>query len=100
VTRDELLELMSVDVLGLTLADLVQRPAWQADAACREHPEVNFFPTTGQSAAPAKAICAGCLVRGECLAYAQQDSHTAGVWGGTSDNDRRALRRRAHRPAA
>jgi len=37
------------------------RPAWHADAACLEHPEVNFFPGRGESLAPAKAICAGCL---------------------------------------
>jgi len=41
--------------------------AWHADAACREHPEVSFFPGQHESTAPAKA-CAACLVRAECLA--------------------------------
>jgi WhiB family redox-sensing transcriptional regulator len=42
-----------------------------------------------------KAICAGCLVRRECLDYAMSDASLVGVWGGTSDNQRAAARRRS-----
>ena len=69
--------------------------AWMDDAACQEHPEVSFFPAKGQSTRPAKSICAGCLVRAECLDFAMQ--HDAfgfdGVWGGLSPLERKALRR-------
>ena len=58
------------------------RPAWHADALCREHPEVNFFPERGESAEPAKAVCARCAVRAECAAYGADEA--AGIWGGLS----------------
>jgi hypothetical protein len=67
------------------------RPAFHADAACREHPEIDFFPAVGDTAADAKRICAGCLVRAECLEYALAGCER-GVWGGTSSRDRRRMR--------
>jgi hypothetical protein len=65
------------------LAPLFARPAWQADAACREHPEVNFFPTTDADPRPALAICSTCAVRDECAAFARSFEAEVGVWGGT-----------------
>ena len=41
-----------------------------------------FFPLPGQSADEAKAICAGCQVRGACLARALANGERHGVWGG------------------
>lgn len=68
--------------------------AWMADAACHEHPEVNWFPERGQSAEPAKKVCGDCLVRSECLDYALRQGRVdrealAGVWGGTTGRERR-----------
>ena len=79
----------------LTLDELLQRPAWHADAACREHPEVTFYPTRGDDTRPAKQVCAGCLVRDECLADAVEHNELHGVWGGTSYKERKVLRRHA-----
>jgi WhiB family transcriptional regulator, redox-sensing transcriptional regulator len=79
------------------LLDLLRtRPAWHADAACREHPEVSFFPERGEPTEPAKAICRGCLVRDECAAFADADfaARSHGIWGGTSTRERRAARGR------
>jgi WhiB family redox-sensing transcriptional regulator len=81
----------AADVLAL-LSALLEPPAWHADAACREHPVSLFFPSSGVSAVRAKAICAGCLVRAECLASALDDRETSGVWGGTTSRDRQAMR--------
>ena len=50
-----------------------------------------FCPGWGPAAA-AKALCAGCPVRTECLEYALCDPDTEGVWGGTSLCQRRTLR--------
>lgn len=70
------------------------RPAWQADALCREHPEVTWFPERGEPAGPAKAVCQGCLVRSECLAWAmEQDPALEGVWGGLTTKERAVERR-------
>ena len=56
-----------------------------------------FFPTgtTGPAVAQAesaKAVCAMCPVRPECLQWALATGQDAGVWGGTSEEERRALR--------
>lgn len=40
----------------------------------------------------AKSLCAGCPVREECLAAGMSERY--GVWGGTTPEERRALRRR------
>jgi WhiB family redox-sensing transcriptional regulator len=60
------------------------RPAWQADALCAEpaYADLAWFPERGQPTAPAKAVCARCLVRAECLAFAVENGITEGVWGG------------------
>lgn len=76
------------------------RPAWMADAACREHPEVEFFPTRGERTDPAKAVCSGCLVRPACLAYATEHREAHGIWGGVSERERRRVRSAARRAAA
>ena len=45
----------------------------------------------------AKAICMLCEVRMECLEWAMATGQEAGVWGGLSEEDRRALRRARRR---
>ena len=73
---------------------LLDRPPWHRQAACLSHPKVDFFPRPGQSAkvVAAKAICARCPVQAECLAWAlTRPGRLIGVWGGTSERDRRRL---------
>jgi WhiB family redox-sensing transcriptional regulator len=43
--------------------------------------------------AKAKAVCANCPVSRPCLEMALADPHIEGVWGGTSDKDRRRIRK-------
>jgi hypothetical protein len=59
---------------GESLFALLERPAWQADAACREHPEIDWFRTMGDNHPAAKRVYAGCLVRNPCQ---QWRFHTA-----------------------
>ena len=49
-------------------------------------------PATAQVAA-AKAVCGGCPVRAECLRYAMQTAQDHGIWGGTTEEERRQARR-------
>ncbi|MDQ6726502.1 MAG: WhiB family transcriptional regulator [Actinomycetota bacterium] len=77
---------------------LPKRPAWMADSACLEHPEVQFIPSntrTEERSVEARAICAGCLCRAECAAYALADPDLLGIWGGTTTAGRRVMRKRA-----
>ena len=55
---------------------------WRDRAACRGADPDLFFPLPGQSADPARAICAGCHVRAECLALARARREQFGIWGG------------------
>jgi Transcription factor WhiB len=73
---------------------------WRLDAACADVDPELFFPETGQvpQAAQAKAVCAGCSVRGPCLEAAlhgpqARDDHT-GIFAGTTARQRVALRGR------
>lgn len=67
---------------------------WRDDAACRTAPTYLFFPQRGDvwSVALAKQICARCAVRADCLDYALAAHETVGIWGGTSEQERRRLR--------
>lgn len=79
----------------VVLAELVSRPAWHRQAACKGvGPEV-FFPERGQSSEGAKAVCGGCEVRQQCLADALANGDRHGIWGGMSERGRRVLRRAA-----
>jgi WhiB family transcriptional regulator, redox-sensing transcriptional regulator len=74
------------------------RTEWRSLSACRdENPDI-FFPaprslTMFVQLARAKAVCGSCPVTEECLRYALTTGQDHGVWGGTSEEERRALRR-------
>lgn len=69
--------------------------SWQAKARCLEvDPEI-FFPERGGSSKAARAVCTQCEVRVECLRYALRNREQFGIWGGTSERERRKLRRLA-----
>ncbi|MFI2374519.1 WhiB family transcriptional regulator [Streptomyces sp. NPDC018964] len=72
---------------------------WRERAACRTEDPDLFFPigTTGPAlmqAEQAKAVCRRCPVREPCLRWALDTGQSIGVWGGTSETERRALKRR------
>ena len=67
---------------------------WRDAAECvRQTRTVNFFPERGQSGMEAKAICAVCPVQQPCLEFALSSDVSCGVWGGTTESERRVLRR-------
>ena len=72
---------------------------WQDRGACRGVDPGLFFPARGESLAAARAVCAGCPVRRECLEHALAQPEKFGVWGGTSERERRVLRRDRRRQA-
>ena len=45
----------------------------------------------------AKRICRACPAQAACLAWAIDHGITSGVWGGTAEDERRALRRPAEK---
>jgi len=75
----------------------IDRPEWHANAACLGEDVEVFFPHRGEDVSEAKRICEGCPVRTECLAFALDTGQHFGVWGGTSERQRRRMRHRAWR---
>ncbi len=69
--------------------------AWQRDALCAQTDPEAFFPEKGGSTREAKAVCASCEVRAQCLEYALANDERFGIWGGLSERERRRLRREA-----
>jgi WhiB family transcriptional regulator, redox-sensing transcriptional regulator len=72
---------------------------WRQHAACRREDPDLFFPIGASGPAllqteQAKAVCRRCPVRGSCLEWAMETDQTLGVWGGLSETERRALKRR------
>jgi len=77
---------------------------WQFDGACRDEDETLFFHPEGERgsarrrrAAAAKAICATCPVIKQCREQSLTVREPYGVWGGLSEDERRALKRREAR---
>ena len=81
------------------VAGLFRRPAWQQHAACRGVGPDVFFPERGADVATAKQLCVACVVRGQCLAASLERSERYGIWGGTTDMQRRQVRKIARRIA-
>ncbi len=71
---------------------------WQQGAACRGPNQAIFFPPPRLERrsekrlreARAKEICLGCPVRQPCLEYALTIREQHGIWGGLTENERRA----------
>jgi WhiB family redox-sensing transcriptional regulator len=71
---------------------------WREDAACLHADPDLFFPIsmsgrTLDQIGEAKRICRICPVKEPCLAWALRVRDVAGIWGGTTETERRALRR-------
>lgn len=71
---------------------------WREVARCKEMDPDLFFPvgTTGPALLQieaAKAVCRTCTVRVECLQYAIDSNQEYGIWGGTTEEERRYMRR-------
>ncbi|MPZ89536.1 MAG: WhiB family transcriptional regulator [Nitriliruptorales bacterium] len=86
------------------MASLLQLQAalptdWQQEGLCRASDSVVFFPPAHFEHKPereareakAKAICARCPVRVECLDWALTTREPHGVWGGYSESERKQI---------
>jgi len=71
---------------------------WRASAACRHVDPDLFFPVGNTGPAveqieSAKAVCHQCEAQPACLEFALATNQEAGVWGGSSEEERRKLRK-------
>jgi WhiB family redox-sensing transcriptional regulator len=73
--------------------------SWQVKAACRGPQAAVFFPPPqferkdekADREVRAKAICATCAVKKECLEYAVAIREPHGIWGGLNETERKHL---------
>ena len=78
----------------MTMQDIA---GWQQRAACRGPNQIIFFPPPRlerrsekrQREARAKQICQECSVQMDCLDYALSIREQHGIWGGSTENERR-----------
>ncbi|CAM5698844.1 WhiB family transcriptional regulator [Streptomyces canus] len=75
---------------------------WQELAICQGTDPDLFFPVGNASSGPtliqtaeAKAVCRRCPVIDQCLNWALDADLVEGIWGGTTEAERRAMRRRS-----
>jgi WhiB family redox-sensing transcriptional regulator len=74
---------------------------WQDHAACRDLDQRLFFEAAHEGSShralrvrTAKAVCAGCPVRGECLSFALSGPERYGIWGGLTAGERALVAQR------
>jgi WhiB family redox-sensing transcriptional regulator len=57
-------------------------PDTEAALPCRQHPADLWFAELPEEVEAAKALCAGCPIRSQCLEQALERNEPWGVWGG------------------
>lgn len=73
---------------------------WMRNGECRNYPPAAFFPSDGVGVDAARRICASCKVQAQCLEYALAHRIDHGVWGGSSERERRRILKRRRLEAA
>jgi WhiB family transcriptional regulator, redox-sensing transcriptional regulator len=79
------------------------RAGWWSRAACSTSDSELFFPISPSGPAltqvrRAKAVCARCEIQQACLEYALAAGPIHGIWGGTTEEERRRLSNGSNRP--
>lgn len=84
-----------LEVAGALLPLLQPDPdlEWKQLGLCSQVDPDLWFPEKGGSAREPKRICQDCPVRAQCLEYALETDQRFGVWGGTSERERRKIKR-------
>lgn len=75
---------------GLSETTEARRP-WVAHAACKYSDTSLFYDPEDSEIAAAVAVCRTCPVQAECLAFALETGENFGVWGGTTETERKKL---------
>lgn len=83
----------ALDALLITLG-VTEDPDddWREQALCAQTSPEAFYPEKGESARPARSVCARCPVTQTCLQWAMDHHEPHGIWGGLSTKERRRLR--------
>ncbi|HEX4126031.1 MAG TPA: WhiB family transcriptional regulator [Acidimicrobiales bacterium] len=66
---------------------------WHKQAACKGQGPAAFVRGPKSDYGSIRQLCESCPVRRECLEFALADESLTGLWGGTTDMERRLIRR-------
>lgn len=95
-----------LDQLLASARRMLARGDWRQQANCLGVDPELFYPQRGGSKVlqaeqirEAKAVCASCVVRAQCLSAALERQEEHGIWGGMSERERRRLQTRLPRVA-
>jgi WhiB family transcriptional regulator, redox-sensing transcriptional regulator len=74
-----------------------ERTGWRDRAACRRLDPELFFPVSASGESlpqieTARRVCERCPVRTACLRWALGAGQVSGIWGGTTEEERRTIR--------
>jgi len=79
--------------LGFLDAPVLAERPWAVFAACRDADSDLFFPATKAMERQALGVCETCPVVDDCLAFALDTRERFGVWGATTEQQRKRLLR-------
>ena len=87
---------MAVETMEREVDVLEDDITWLDRARCRDTDPDRFFVRGAAQARAAIRMCQGCPVQERCLRYALEHDIDFGVWGGLTERQRRALKRRQY----
>lgn len=90
-------ELGATALTILSQVDIDTRDAWRVRASCIVADPDTFFPEKGGSVRDARKVCQKCEVKDQCLEFALENKEPFGVWGGLTQQERKALLRTRER---
>ena len=81
---------------------MYEQQDWRKQGACLSADPDLFFPVSSRGVSAtqidrAKSVCASCPVRARCLDFALSTQQQFGIWGGTTEDERKRMSRRARR---
>lgn len=82
----------TMDSPALEAPILDERP-WAVFSACREEDPSIFFAATRDDERAALVVCSTCSVQEHCLEFALETNERFGVWGGTTERQRKKMLR-------
>ena len=82
----------TIDTSPFEAPVLDERP-WAVFSACKDFDPQIFFGATREDERAAIAVCSTCTVREQCLEFALDTRERFGIWGGTTERERRKLLR-------
>lgn len=79
------------EITNLARRIAMARPRWMDKAECQGRDDLKFFDNVKSRVARAKATCEQCRVKVECLDYAVTNEIADGLWGGKTEDERKAM---------